>query len=298
MRKHLCLLAFLLPLACKGGFSENTGWNPTPPADGGDAKAQALIDQVWAAMGVIPAFKTNGEIRYTWNVLESGSLTKSENFFWNRFEKRLRFEENSAEGNMIAVRVILDKPGHGIAYKGKRNTGGTGAGGQSNLQKAAQAEGGGLGDFERLPTSETPRIEEGATKAFIQTRRWLVGPLNLRDKGVHVKYSEEASDTMGPDKKKYLALVVTFDADADWDNPKDQVIWQIDPETKLPAWMLWKQGDREGFSAWSQEDYKEVGGGLKLAMSHKAFNGNQELRFANVQLNQRPDDDLYFEAVK
>jgi hypothetical protein len=32
-------------------------------------------------------------------------------------------------------------------------------------------------------------------------------------------------------------------------------------------------------------------------MSHKAFNGTQELRFANVQLNPRPDDDLYFESV-
>jgi hypothetical protein len=293
MRKRLCLLAFFLPLACKGGFSENTGWNPVPPADGGDAKAQALIDQVWAAMGANPAFKSYGELRYTWNVKESDKLVKSENFFWDRFEHRMRFEENSAEGNMIAVRVILDKPGHGIAYKGKRNTGG----GQGLQQAAKSDSASGMGSFERLPTAETPRIEEAASKAFAETRRWLLGPLNLRDKGIHVKYSEEAQDTMGPDKKKYLALVVTFDEGADWPSPKDTVIWQIDPDTKLPAWMLWKQGDKEGFSAWSQEDYKDVGGGLKLAMSHKGFNSPQELQFANVQLNQRPDDDLYFEAV-
>src|SRR5690349_3210755 len=120
MRKRLCLLAFFLPLACKGGFSENTGWNPVPPADGGDAKAQALIDQMWAAMGVIPAYKTYGELRYTWDVIDNGKLIKSENFYWNRFEHRMRWEENSAEGNMVAVRVDLAKPGHGIAYKAKR----------------------------------------------------------------------------------------------------------------------------------------------------------------------------------
>jgi hypothetical protein len=242
-------------------------------------------------MGV-PAFKTNGELRYTWNVLENGKLVKSENVYWNRFEHRMRWEENSAEGNMVAVRVDLNKPGHGVAYKAKRNTG-LGSG----LQQAAQSSGAALGQFERLPTAETPRIEEGATKAFLQTRRWLLGPLMLRDKGIHVKYSEEANDTMGPDKKKYLALVVTFDEGADWENPKDQLIWQIDPETKLPVWMLWKQGDKEGYSAWSQEDFKDIGGGLKLPMSHKGFNSPQELQFANVQLNKRPDDDLYFEAV-
>ena len=291
MRKRLCLLAFFLPLACKGGFSENTGWNPMPPADGGDAKAQALIDQMWAAMGVIPTYKTYGELRYTWDVIDNGKLIKSENFYWNRFEHRMRWEENSAEGNMVAVRVDLAKPGHGIAYKAKRNTG------QGGLQQASQTSGAGLGTFERLPTAETPRIEEGATKAFLQTRRWLTGPLMLRDKGVHVKYSEAPDDTMAPDKKKYLALVVTFDEGADAENPKDTVIWQIDPDTKLPVWMLWKQADKEGFSAWTQEDWKDVGGGLKLPMSHKPFNGTQELKFANVQLNQRPDDDLYFEAV-
>jgi hypothetical protein len=293
MRK-LMLVTLLFPLACKGGFSENTGWNPAPPADGGDPKAQALIDQVWAAMGVMPSYKTFGELRYTWDFYDNGSLKKSENFYWNRFEHRMRWEETTIEGNMIAVRTDLENH-HGRAYSAKRNQG-LGSG----LQQAAQAGTGaqGMGQFQQMPSSEFPRLEDAAFKSFRQSRRWLLGPLMLRDKGVHVKYSEDSADCIGPDKKKYLALVVTFDDAADWDNKKDKVIWQIDPDTKLPVWMLWQQGGKEGVSAWSQEDWKDIGGGVKLPLDHKQYSTTIEMKFANVQLNPRPDDDLYFESVK
>jgi hypothetical protein len=288
MRKLMSLFVFLAPLACKGGFSENTGWNPIPPADGGDAKAQALVDQVWTAMGVLPAYKTSGELRYTWVFSDSGSVKKTENFFWNRFEHRMRWEEVSAEGNMLAVRTDLENH-HGKAYTIQRAMGGQKTNNRDLTKDAA---------FQPLPSSEFTRLEDSAYKSFMQSRHWLLGPLNLRDKGVHVAYSEKPEDCTGPDKKTYVALVVTFDDAAEWENKSDKVIWQIDPDTKLPVWMLWKQGGKEGFSAWSQEEYKDIGGGLKLATLHKQFSTQLEIKFDLVQLNPRPDDDLYFESVK
>src|SRR5262249_23731028 len=145
--------------ACAHGFSDSTGWTPQPVPAGGDARAQQVIDDLWAAMGVLPTFQTHGEIRFTWNYLEDGSLKKSEYFFWNRFEHRLRWEEASAEGNWIAIRTDLVKH-TGIAYNSKRNFGQESAGTQS--ARAIRHSGGEVGShpaaasFERLPSGEFP----------------------------------------------------------------------------------------------------------------------------------------------
>lgn len=286
MRKLLWSLAIVLPLACAhGGFSDNTGWKPEPPPPDADAKAQQLIDQMWQAMGVLPAYQTYGELRFTFNFMDNGSLKKSDRFYWNRFEHRMRWEGNVSEGDMIAVRTDLNKADSCKAFHAKRNLGMQAQNKHNLVHDAA---------FEQLPSSECPHYKDGAEKGFVQARRWLLGPINLRDKGVTVKFM---ADQVAPDKKKYDGLQVKFGPDADWPNKDDEIVWLIG-EDHLPVWMLWKQAGKEGWSAFSQEDWKDVGGGLKLPMSHKQFGTTIELQFANVQLAQRPEDDLYFEAVQ
>jgi hypothetical protein len=285
MHKRSWLLSAALVLACGHSFKDSTGWTPNPPGADADAKAQELIEKVWAAMGVLPAFQTRGELRFVWNFKDSGSLKKSENFYWNRFEHRIRWEENVAEGDRIAVTINLDNQ-HGIAYTAKRSAGNKAVNEKNLVTQAA---------FQRLPSSEFDHYKDAALKSFLQARRWLLGPLNLRDKGIHVKYE---ADTMAPDNNKYESLHVTFDPSADAENTGDELWWIIDPNTHLPTWMLWKQAGHQGLSAWSQEEWQDVGGGLKLATLHKQFKTEIEIQFANVQLTEHPEDELYFETVK
>jgi len=286
--KPFLTLAILLGCAT---FHDDTGWAPQSAPDA-DPKAQALIDDVWKAMGVLPAFQTRGELRFTFNYYDEGSLKKTQVFYWNRFERRIRSEEDSAEGQMLAVRADIVKH-TGKAYMSKRKVGGNDPR-QRDTQAASQRENQDS-QFEPLPTSEFARLEASAFKSFLMARRWLLGMVTLRDPGVHVKLE---ADEAAPDKKVYPALHVTFDDKADVEDKSDQVWWLIDPETHQPAWMLWQKKGQEGKSAWSQEDFQDAGGGLKLPLTHKQFGSQVEIKFVNVQLNPRPDDDLYFERLK
>jgi len=290
MRNLKPFLAFAILVGC-ASFHEETGWTPQTPPDA-DAKAQALIDEVWKAMGVLPAYKTGGELRFTRNDYDGGALKQTQHYFWNRFEHRLRWESNSAEGTLLAVRTDLSKH-TGKAYAGKRKVGGNDPR-QRGTAAAAQRENQDA-EFEALPSAEFPRFEGPAYKSFVDTKGWLLGVVTLRDPGMHVKLE---ADEPGPDKKMYPALHVTFDDKADVDEKGNEIWWLIDPDSHLPVWMLLKEKGHEGKSAWSQEDFQDVGGGLKLPLTHKQFNSQIEIKFANVQLNPRPDDDLYFERLK
>ncbi|HJZ85706.1 MAG TPA: hypothetical protein VKN99_11080 [Polyangia bacterium] len=292
--KHL--LAIAVALGC-ATFRDDTGWAPQPAGADADAKAQKAIDETWQAMGVLPTYKTYGEIRFTWNFTENGALKKSESFYWNRFEHRMRWESNTVEGDRIAVRVDLVKH-TGKAFHAKRNVGGSAAGNQTQSGQGVQGTNNAnlvqAAKFEPLPSSEFEHYQEPAVKSFVQARRWLIGPINLRDPGVHVKFE---TDVAGPDEKKYEALHVTFDASADVDRKGDELWWLLSPDTRLPSWMLWKQEGHEGKSAWALEEWKDVGGGLKLPTLYKQWGTQVVIQFANVQANPRPEDELYFESV-
>jgi hypothetical protein len=284
---------------CGHAFSESTGWVPQAPGPDADPKAQALIDQMWAAMGVLPTYQTAGELRFTFTYSE-GSKEVSKNFYWNRFEHRMRSEESTQEGDWLAVRTDLENH-HGLAYAAKRQTGDGNGGPGTQMSKAggkAAAKAPEVGEFERLPTEQFPRLEKASVDAFQLGRRWLLGPLNLRDKGVHV--------TTGPDEaapgddagKKYQVLKVSYDPGADVDHPGDEVTWLIDSDTHLPVWMFVRQAGAQGRSAWSQEEWQTVGGNLKLPTLHKQYHSEIKVHFANVQANPRPSDELYFESLK
>jgi hypothetical protein len=289
MRRLTLTLLLSLPLACAhGGFSEKTGWAPLPAGADADPKAQQMIDEMWTAMGVLPAYQKYGELRWTWNFSENGALKKSENFFWNRFQHRMLWEENSAEGDLIAVRADLENH-HGKAYHANRRLGGNQVG--NNAGTARRESSSINASFQPLPSSDFPHLEEAAYRSYQQATFWLTGPLNLRDKGVHVK----AEDNMkGPDGEPYAVLHVTFDEGAiPALKAGDELWWLVDTVSHLPRWMLWKQGGHEGQSAWSQEDWKDVGGGLKLPTLHKQWSTTIQIQFANTQLNPQPDDDQY-----
>src|SRR5262245_37918462 len=121
MRNLKPFLAFMILVGC-ASFHDETGWAPQTPPDA-DAKAQALIDDVWKAMGVLPAYKTHGELRFTRDDYDGGELKRTQTYYWNRFERRLRFEFTAAEGTVMAVRSDLVKH-TARAYAGKRKVGG------------------------------------------------------------------------------------------------------------------------------------------------------------------------------
>src|SRR5437867_2051659 len=121
MRNLKPFLAFAILVGC-ASFHDETGWAPQTPPDA-DAKAQALIDEVWKAMGVLPAYKTSGELRFTRDDYEGGALKQTHTYYSNRFERRLRWEGSAAEGTLLAVRTDLAKH-TGKAYAGKRKVGG------------------------------------------------------------------------------------------------------------------------------------------------------------------------------
>jgi hypothetical protein len=294
-------LVALCALSCAHSFHDSTGWTPQPAGADADPQAQQVIDQMWTAMGVLPAFQTRGELRFTWNFFDSGSMKKSEYFYWNRFENRIRWEEATPEGEWIAVRVDTQK-GTARAYHKQRQMGGTSAGTQSAaaLKRSGGNVGSGvpLSDFDVLPAGDADRFKQVAMNSFHESRRWLLGPINLRDPGIHVKRDADEPPPGDDSGKKLISLHVSFDEKADAEKKGDEQWWLVDPDTHLPLWLLWRQEGHEGKSAWSQEDWQDVGGGLKLPLSHKQYKGQVEIRFANVQLTEHPDDDLYFESVK
>jgi hypothetical protein len=302
MHRHTTWATLLF--GCAVGFGcahtpQSTGWAPIAPADGADAAAQEWIDRVWTAMGVLPTYKTHGEVRFTWNFVEGDAVKKSQNIYWNRFQNRLRWEEEAKGGAWVAVRTDLAKH-TGTAYATKKD---------EDDDAKAKADSGkptprpaSLDAFVPLASSSFPPLEKAAYESFLVARRWWVGPLTLCDKGVHVQMSpdEPAPGDNTKDGKKFKVLHVTFDAsnEAVAEKPGDQVWWLIDPDTALPVWMFLSQEGREGKSAWSQEGWQTVGAGLKLPTVHKEYGANVAIKFVDLQVSQQPSEELYFDTLR
>ena len=103
---------------------------------------------------------------------------------------------------------------------------------------------------------------------------WLLAPLKLRDKGVHLE--DGGKETVAG--KSYGILKVSFDKVGMTNNDHYNVY--VDPETNLPAhWDYMPAPDKKVSGTW--EKYVEVGG-LTLSTDHHF--GDKEIRLLDLKV--------------
>ncbi len=104
---------------------------------------------------------------------------------------------------------------------------------------------------------------------------WLLAPLKLRDRGVHL----ESGGKQTVDGKSFDVLKVSFDKVGLTNNDHYNVY--VDPETHLPAhWDYMPAPDKKVPGTW--EKYIQTGG-LTLSTDHQF--GDKEIRFLDVKVD-------------
>lgn len=120
-----------------------------------------------------------------------------------------------------------------------------------------------------------PNTEGEAKEAFARWTNdsyWLLAPLKLRDRGVHLATGARQS----VDGKDCDVLKVSFDKVGMTNN--DQYTYYLDPATHLPvSWDYQPNPDKKINGKW--EGYRKVGG-LTLATEHSF--GDKRLRMLDV----------------
>ena len=125
-----------------------------------------------------------------------------------------------------------------------------------------------------LSAANTEGDAKAAFARWTNDSYWLLAPLKLRDKGVHLTYGGEK--TM-PDGQSCEMLNVAFDKVGMTNN--DRYTWFVDPKTHMPVeWDYMPAPDKKVHGTW--KDYQETGG-LKLSTDHDF--GDKRIRFLDVQ---------------
>lgn len=125
-----------------------------------------------------------------------------------------------------------------------------------------------------------PNTEGDAKAAFARWTNdayWLLAPLKLRDKGVHLVYGGERAMENGQRRE---VLDVSFDKVGLTNG--DRYTWFIDPQTHLPTdWDYMPAPEKKIHATW--KGYQETGG-LTLATDHDF--GDKRIRFLDVQVER------------
>ena len=128
-----------------------------------------------------------------------------------------------------------------------------------------------------LSAANTEGDAKAAFARWTNDAYWLLAPLKLREKGVHLTYGGEK--TM-PDGQSCEVLDVAFDKVGMTNN--DRYTWFVDPKTHLPAeWDYMPAPDKKVHGNW--KGYQEMGG-LMLSTDHEF--GDKRIRLLDVQVER------------
>jgi hypothetical protein len=120
---------------------------------------------------------------------------------------------------------------------------------------------------------QTLRDQQEAHKRWTNDSYWLLAPLKLRDKGVHLADKGEQQI----EGKNYRVLEVSFESVGL--TPKDKYNLYVDPESNLVRrWDYMPAPDRKSSATW--DGYQDFNG-LKLATEHKT--GDTSIVFTDVR---------------
>ena len=217
-----------------------------------DIAAQSKADvvkSIWEYAGGKKKWEQSRFLTFEFAPQRDGKTVTSRTHLWDRYTGDYRFESLTPENKKLLVLFNVNN------QKGK-----------SFLDGKPVAD-----------SLNTINIKK-ANAAFINDSYWLLMPLKLEDPGVNleVKKAEEVGG------EKYTVLHLDFDKVGL--TPGDQYWLYVDPENgKIVRWKFLLQGQKEyGIFDWS--NYKDLGGGVKLATLKKNISQNSAINFPRASI--------------
>ncbi|WP_026896923.1 DUF6503 family protein [Daejeonella oryzae] len=221
----------------------------------GQSKTE-VVNAVWNSAGGKKVWEQSRYIMFEFAPERDGKTVTSRTHLWDRYTGDYRFETKTSDNKSLLVLFNVQNQK-----------------GQSFIDGAA------------VPDSLNAVNLKKAYASFVNDSYWLLVPVKLEDPGVNL----ELKDAEEVDGKKYNVLHLDFDKVGL--TPGDQYWLYIDPATgTINRWKFLLQGQKEpGIFTWT--NYKDLGGGLKLATRKQNINQNSAINFpiATVLVSVDPE---------
>ncbi len=221
----------------------------------GQSKTE-IVNDIWKSAGGKKVWEQSRYLMFTFSPERDGKSVMSRTHLWDRYTGDSRFESNTPDNRKLLVLFNVN------TQKGK-----------SFLDNQAVSD------------SLNKVYLNKAYASFINDSYWLLVPLKLEDPGVNLEVMPKEEI----EGKNYNVLHMNFDKVGL--TPGDQYWLYVDPETgKIFRWKFLLQGQKDyGIFNWT--NYKDLGGGLKLATKKENINQNSAINFpiATVMVSVDPD---------
>ncbi len=207
-----------------------------------------VIDKIWKATGGKKNWQKARYLTFVFAPQKEGKTTINRTHLWDRYTGDYRLEAKTADDRNLLVLFNVNTK-KGTAY------------------------------INETPQTDSLNIKEidRAYKYFINDSYWLLAPLKLEDEGVNVTLRDHEV----VDGKDCNVLHLTFGNVGI--TPGDQYWLYADSETgEIVQWKFLLQSKSEGTFRWT--NYKDLGGGLRLATHKQNLNQNAAITFPDARV--------------
>lgn len=209
----------------------------------GQSKAD-VVNKIWKNVGGKKVWEQSRFIMFEFSPEKEGKSVMSRTHLWDRYTGDYRFESQTPDNkNLLVLFNVQNKKGKSF--------------------------------IDGKPASDSLNIIniKKAYAAFVNDSYWLLVPVKLEDPGVNLKLK----DPEEIEGKKYSVLHLDFDKVGL--TPGDQYWLYVDPENgKIIRWKFLLQGQKE-YGSFNWTDYKDLGGGLKIATRKQNIKQNSAINF-------------------